>query len=131
MGLIKSFWRLIQKLQSFVGTLLFLIVLLIFSAIILSNFMTDSEEGESTAKNSALVLDFKGLIVEQEAFSSDPYEQLLAGDIGGNTRLRDIERAIDLAAEDDNIKMLVLDFSQFAGAYPSKLHYIGRKIEQF
>ncbi|MCP5382404.1 MAG: signal peptide peptidase SppA [Kordiimonadaceae bacterium] len=131
MGLIKSFWRFIQKLQSFVGTLLFLIVLLIFSAIILANFMTDSEEGELTAKNSALVLDFKGLIVEQEAFSNDPYEQLLAGDLGGNTRLRDIERAIDLAAEDDNIKMLVLDFSQFAGAYPSKLHYIGRKIEQF
>lgn len=118
-------------MQSFVGTLLFLILMLIFTAFIFGDLLFDSAGEKTKAENSALVLDLRGAIVEQLTFSNDPYEQLLAGDIGSNTLLRDVVRAIDLAAEDDNISMLVLNFSNFSGAYPSKLHYIGRKIEEF
>jgi protease IV len=131
MGFIKSFWKFIQKIQSFVGTFLFLIILLLFSGIIFESMFIDSSDNEFKVKNSALVLNFKGLIVEQETFSSDPYEQLLAGKIGSNTRLRDVTKALELAAIDDDIKVLVLDFKNFAGAYPSKLHYIGEKITEF
>ena len=131
MSFLKSFWKFIQKMQSFVGTLLFLILMLIFTAFIFGDLLFDSAGEKTKAENSALVLDLRGAIVEQLTFSNDPYEQLLAGDIGSNTLLRDVVRAIDLAAEDDNISMLVLNFSNFSGAYPSKLHYIGRKIEEF
>ncbi|MBT5187424.1 MAG: signal peptide peptidase SppA [Kordiimonadaceae bacterium] len=113
------------------GTFLFLIILLLFSGIIFESMFIDSSDNEFKVKNSALVLNFKGLIVEQETFSSDPYEQLLAGKIGSNTRLRDVTKALELAAIDDDIKVLVLDFKNFAGAYPSKLHYIGEKITEF
>ena len=131
MRLIKSFWKFIQKLQSFVGTFLFLIILLIVSSLILSGLFFDSSEGEQEQSNAALVLNFKGAIVEQEAFSADPYQQLLAGEVNANTRLRDVIKAIDLAAEDDSISSIILNFKDFGGAYPSKLHYIGNKLNEF
>ncbi len=131
MRLIKSFWKFIQKLQSFVGTFLFLIILLIVSSLILSGLFFDSSEGEQEQSNAALVLNFKGAIVEQEAFSADPYQQLLAGEVNANTRLRDVIKAIDLAAEDDSISSIISNFKDFGGAYPSKLHYIGNKLNEF
>tara|TARA_R110002096_G_scaffold266710_1_gene460369 strand:+ start:164888 stop:166738 length:1851 start_codon:yes stop_codon:yes gene_type:complete len=131
MNFIKSFWKFVQKMQSFVGTLIFLLLAVIFTSLILGNFVFDSRGDKSSPKNSALVIDFRGAIVEQETFSNDPYEQIIAGQIGANTLLRDVVRAIDLAQNDDNIDMLVLNFSRFGGAYPSKLHYIGQKIEKF
>lgn len=131
MSLIKSFWKFIQKLQSFVGTFLFLIILLIVSSLIISGLFFDSSDDEQKRSNSALVLNLKGVIVEQEAISADPYQQLLAGEVNANTRLRDITKAIELATEDENINSIILNFKDFGGAYPSKLHYIGSKLKEF
>ncbi|MBT5072889.1 MAG: signal peptide peptidase SppA [Kordiimonadaceae bacterium] len=131
MSFIKSFWKFVRKLQSFVGTFLFLIVLVIFTSIILGAFFFDQSDDRQKADNAALVINLKGTIVEQEEFSSDPYGQLLSGGTSSNTRLRDVVRAIELAAEDDDISAIILDFSRFGGAYPSKLHYIGSKIAKF
>lgn len=131
MSFIKSFWIFIRKLQSFVGTFLFLILMVIFTSVILSAFFFDQSDDRLKADNAALVINLKGTIVEQEEFSSDPYGQLLSGSGSSNTRLRDVVRAIELATEDDNISALILDFSRFNGAYPSKLHYIGSKIAKF
>ena len=86
MSLIKSFWKFIQKLQSFVGTFLFLVVLLIISSLIISGLFFDSSDDDQKRSNSALVLNLKGAIVEQEAISADPYQQLLAGELNANTR---------------------------------------------
>ncbi len=131
MSFIKSFWTFMQKFQSFVGTFLFLLLVLFFAALILGDLFFDSREGVFKLNDSALVIDFRGSIVEQESFSDDPYEQIIAGELGSNTLLRDIVKAIDLAEKDDNIKMLVLDFSRFSGASPSKLHYVGSKLKKF
>jgi len=105
--------------------------LVIFSSLILSVFIFGADDEKIKAENSALVIDFKGLIVEQQIFSDDPYEQLLKGGLKSNTLLRDVTKAIDLAAKDDDISMLVLNFDKFSGSYPSKLHYIGEKITKF
>ena len=131
MNFIKSFWKFVQKMQSFVGTLLFLLLAVIVTSFVLGNFVFDSKGDKWSPKNSALVIDFRGVIVEQETFSNDPYEQILAGKLGSNTLLRDVVRAIDLAQNDDDIDMLVLNFARFGGAYPSKLHFVGQKIEEF
>lgn len=131
MSLIKSFWKFIQKLQSFVGTFLFLVISMIITAFLLNALFSDSDKNVFEPNNSALVLNLRGSIVEQETFSDDPYEQILAGELGSNTLLRDVIKAIELATEDDNIDMLVLDFDRFSGAYPSKILYIGSKIEEF
>lgn len=131
MSLIKSFWKFVQKLQSFVGTFLFLTISMIIVAYLLGNLFSDSHDSDFNADNSALVLDLRGAIVEQETFSDDPYEQILAGDLGSNTLIRDVVKAIELATTDENIDMLVLNFDRFSGAYPSKILYIGSKIEEF
>lgn len=131
MSFIKSFWTFIQKLQSFVGTFLFLIISVIIVAYLVGGIFSDSDNKKFKADNSALVLDLHGVIAEQETFSDDPYEQLLAGELGSNTLLRNVISAIEYAGDDENIDMLVLNFEHFAGAYPSKIHYIGRKIEEF
>lgn len=131
MSLIKSFWKFIQKLQSFVGTFLFLIILLIVSSLIISGLFFDSSDKDEKISNSALVLNLKGAIVEQETFSADPYQQLLAGEVNSNTRLRDVTKAIELAAKDENINSIILNLKDFSGAYPSKLHYIGDKLSDF
>lgn len=131
MRLIKSFWKFIQKLQSFVGTFLFLIIFLIVSSLIIGGIFFDSSHKDQKQTNAALLLNLKGSIVEQEAISSDPYQQLLAGEVNANTRLRDVVRAIELAAKDDEISAIVLNLKDFGGAYPSKLHYIGSKLDEF
>ncbi|MBL4602828.1 MAG: signal peptide peptidase SppA [Emcibacteraceae bacterium] len=131
MSFIKSFWKFVRNLQSFVGTFLFFIVMMVVLCLVLGNLFFSSDDKKFKQENSALVINFKGTIVEQEEFSSDPYEQILSGGNSSNTRLRDVTRAIELAAQDDNISTLVLNFSRFGGAYPSKLHYIGSKLEKF
>lgn len=131
MSFIKSFWKFVQKLQSFVGTFLFLTISMIIVAYILGDLFSGSPDGKFTAGNSAVVLDLRGAIVEQETFSDEPYEQILAGELGANTLLRDVIKVIELAKDDENIDMLVLDFDRFAGAYPSKILFIGSKIEEF
>lgn len=131
MSIIKSFWKFIQKLQSFVGTLFFLVILVILTSWISGSLFFDSSDDKNASRNAALIIDLRGTIVEQESFSSDPYQQILAGDISANSRLRDVTKAIELAAEDENIKAIVLDFNRFSGAAPSKLHYIGDKLIEF
>ncbi len=131
MSFIKSFWKLVQNTQSFVGTLLFLIISVIITAYLVGNVFSDSGDDKFEPNNSALVLDLRGAIVEQESFSDDPYEQLLAGDLGSNTLLRHVIQTIEFAKDDDEIDMLVLNFDKFAGAYPSKILYIGEKINEF
>lgn len=131
MRFIKSFWKFIQNLQSFVGTFLFLIIMVIISSVMFGAIFSDSSDDKRKPKNAALLLNLKGGLVEQEAFSSDPYQQLLAGEINANTRLRDVVKAIDLASKDDNINSIVLSFGKFTGGMPSKLHYLGQKLNEF
>lgn len=130
MRLIKSFWKFVQKLQSFVGTMLFLIVMLILGGLFFGALF-DSPDEKKTQQNAALLLDLRGMIVEQEAYNSDPYQQILAGEVTSNTLLRDVVEAIELAKGDDNISSIILNFGKFAGGMPSKLHHIGVKLEDF
>ena len=131
MRFVNTLWEFIKKTQSFVGTILFLLVAVICTFFILRTFVFDSKTDNLSSKSSALVIDFRGQIVEQRSFSNDPYKQILEGSIGSNTLLRDVIKAINLAQNDKNIDMLVLNFDRFSSAYPSKLHFIGQKIEKF
>ena len=131
MRFIRSFWKFIQNLQSFAGTFLFLIIMVIISSVILGAIFSDSSDEVRNTQNAALLLNFKGALVEQEAVNGDPYQQILAGEINVNTRLRDVIKAIELAANDDDISSIVLNFGKFSGGMPSKLHYIGSKLEEF
>ncbi|WDU59073.1 signal peptide peptidase SppA [Pseudemcibacter aquimaris] len=108
-----------------------MIVMIILCSLFIGGVLFDSSEQKIDQKNAALLIDFKGTVVEQEAYSSDPYEQLLAGEVEANTRLRDVVQAIEHAKNDDNISSIILNFKKFNGGMPSKLHYIGSKLDDF
>jgi protease-4 len=80
-------------------------------------------------KEGALVIDFKGAIVEE--LPKADLESLLSGD--GDTpqlRERDVLRALKGAAKDSKIKAVVLDFSKFSGAGFVHASEIGAAIDE-
>ncbi|MDA0707828.1 MAG: signal peptide peptidase SppA [Proteobacteria bacterium] len=131
MNFIKAIWKFIQKMQSFVGTFLFLIVMLIVSVFIFKAVFGPSSDEYFKPDGSALVINFNGTLEEQASYSANPYQEILSGNIQSYTLLRDVVKAIELAAKDNEIKILVLNMANFKGAYPSKLHYVGNAIDKF
>jgi protease-4 len=82
---------------------------------------------------TALVLDLSGSLVEQ--FSGSARDQAMAqlrgSELPRQTRLRDVLRALDGAAQDDKISMLVLDLDDLGGAGLAGLHEVAAAINRF
>lgn len=123
---VKSVWNWIRALQSFVGTILF-IFLLGFVVLSLS-----SGQKITIPDDSAIVISLEGVIREQRIYDSNPLRTVASGEEEqSQTILREVIKAIDLAASDERIKMLVLKADYLRGAMPSKLHYIGDALSRF
>jgi protease-4 len=61
----------------------------------------------------------------------DPLEDLFSGsDQPREYRARDLVRAVELAAEDDHIKTVVLDLSQFSGGGLVTMQELGAAIDK-
>lgn len=81
-------------------------------------------------RDGALLLSLKGAVVEEPAVR-DPLEGLFSGaDQPREYRARDLVRAVELAAEDDRIKTVVLDLSQFSGGGLVTLQELGGAIDK-
>ncbi len=119
------FWKYFRKFQSVVGTLLFL-ALVVFIGI--SIFKGDRV---SVPKQAALVVSLDGAIQEQKIYNQSPLAAISGEAALRQTILRDVIRAIDLAARDDRITMMIVNTNKLAGALPSKLHYIGDAMSRF
>jgi len=125
LSILKGFWVYFRKFQSAVGTLLFLMLVLF---IIVSLF---KEESITVPTDGALVVSLDGAIQEQKIYDQSPAAALTGGKIKRQTILRDVVKAMDLAATDNNIKMMILDTNHLAGALPATLHYIGDAMARF
>jgi protease-4 len=82
--------------------------------------------------NTALVIAPKGFVVDQ--YSGDPRSQAIDNIQGSDipeTRLRDVLKAIHMAATDDNITALVINPDYMWGAGLANLREIERAIDQF
>ena len=82
--------------------------------------------------DSALVLSLQGTLVEQS--EEDPLQKLVDEAVGApvrETQVRDVLRALEVAATDHRIKAAVLDFSHFEGGDLSKLVQIGAAVKRF
>ncbi|HHQ14982.1 MAG TPA: signal peptide peptidase SppA [Chromatiales bacterium] len=91
-----------------------------------------SREVVRVPDGAALVLAPVGVLVEQ--LSGDPVDRSLAELQGGQIRetlLPDVVRALDAAADDDRIPMLILDLRDFDGAGLSKLQDVAAAIGRF
>lgn len=122
---IKISWRIFRKFQSAVGTLLFLGLILF---IVVSAFKGDKV---SVPDQGALVVSLEGAIQEQKIYNSSPLQAASGGAKKRQTILRQVIKAIDLAAKDDKITMMIVNTNGLGGAMPSKLHYIGEAMDRF
>ncbi len=123
--IVRGFWRALDFSRRVVFNLIFLlIVILILVAI--------GKDSKPVLEKSALVLNPEGAIVEQ--FTVDPASRMLAKALGEETaevQLRDIVRAIDVAAKDGNIARLVIVPDGIMSVGMAQLHEISAAIGRF
>ena len=124
MKLVKAVWRL------FIGVkdALVLVFMLLFFGGLYS--VMSADPNPSGGKGGALLLAFDGAIVDQPA-AIDPRSFLLGNiEIGKQYRLDDVLHAIDTAANDDDIKTVVLDLDRFSGAGRVAIENIGAALDR-
>lgn len=107
--------------------LVLLFMLLFFMAIYAA---LTARPSAGTLRDGALLLNLKGAVVEEPAVR-DPLEDLFSSsEQQREYRARDLIRAVELAAEDDRIKTVVLDLSQFAGGGLVTLQELGGAMDK-
>lgn len=123
--LARGFWNALNFTRRLVFNLIFLFVLVVFFAAVFASRPT-------LQPRTALVLDPKGVIVEQ--YTIDPMQRALgnlAGDAPKEVQLRDLLRVIDTAAKDARIERIVLVPDEIAGAGLATLHELGNALDRF
>jgi len=113
---LSFFWNSVSLLRRIVGNLLFLLLIILFIAIVFF------DSGEEVPDGAALILSPEGNIVEQQT------EIMLARE---ETLLKDVIDVIDFAKDDERIEVLVLDLRKMEKAGISKLQSIGTALERF
>lgn len=122
----KGFWGILTGVKNATGNVLFI---LIIGLIIVGIFQSESV---SVPESAALIINPKGIIVEQKQ-AIDPLTQFLSDyeNEETETRLIDILDAIETASTDPKIKIIVLDLHKFQGTAFSKLEEIGDALDKF
>ncbi|MGH8275011.1 MAG: signal peptide peptidase SppA [Gammaproteobacteria bacterium] len=89
-------------------------------------------KGPTIPKTAALALDPQGTLVEQVP---DPVKRAMGKLVGRPvqpvTRVRDLVRALDMAAQDSHIKAVTLDLDDFSGGSFAQLQRVGNAIKRF
>lgn len=107
--------------------LVLLFMLLFFMALYAVLTMRPSA---GTMRDGALLLRLNGTVVEEPA-ERDPFDTLMSGGSQPKEfRTRDLVRALTLAAEDDRIKTVVLDLSQFSGGGLVSIQELGAAMDK-
>lgn len=122
----SGIWTVIDTTRSIVFNLIFLILVVI----VVSMFFTGS--GLKVEEKTALVLNFKGPLVEQRTGS--PRDRILSevrGGAGDQTQLRDVLAVLDAAAKDAKIASAVLILDDFAGGGLAASREVAAALERF
>jgi len=122
--LMRALWSVITVSRRIIGNLIFVAVTLFLVGLFIFSGRDDVPEG------AALLLSPVGNIVEQTS------EPLLVDRFYGRVEteeilLQDIIAGIDHAAEDENIKVMVLDMRRMGAGDISKLQDIGAALKRF
>ncbi len=125
MVFIKAIWSGLNGLRQF----LHLLLLLALFGLLLAGL---AEDEVVVPAGAALLIAPAGALVEES--SSDPIEEAL-GSLGGQRRtetgVRDVERALEAAADDERIAMVVLDLDGLGGSGIPKLGAVSEAIDTF
>lgn len=123
--ILRALWRGVTLLRRAVVNLIFLFILLIVVIALLQ------EEGVQVPDGSALILSPSGIVVDQVSYI-DPLSTVFADDgAPRETLLGDMIDAIDRAAKDNHIRMLVIQTDAMQHAGLSKLQELAAAIERF
>jgi protease-4 len=123
MSFAAKLWRFLVAVKDGLA----LLFLLIFFALLYAALSVRPSPGQ--VHPGALLLQLDGSVVE-EASAVDPWNLVLGGQMPeGEYQARDLVRAIDSAADDDRIKVVVLDLSRFVGAGQVHLTDIGAALD--
>lgn len=116
----------ITKLRNFLLNTLFILLLVGITLALLSTC-----KGIAVPDDAALIINPRGVLVDA-ATLPDPFQELLtAGPRVAEVELRNVLRAIELAAQDNRIKMIVLDLDELAWAAPAHAQRIGEALSTF
>ncbi len=123
--MIRGFWRALDFSRRLVFNFIFLLILVLIIAAI-------GRDAAPVIEKTALVVNPEGAIVEQ--YTVDPASRMFAKALGeetGEVQLRDIVRAIDVAAKDGNIARLVIVPDGILSVGMAQLHEIAAAIGRF
>lgn len=117
--------RAIDTLMRWTGRLLFVVLILVIVGAIFGG-------GEAPAHptDAYLLVNPKGAIVEVQRLA-DPTELLLSGSGVASTALQDIVEGLAMAADDERIEGVILDFSEMTSITPASLESVGSALQAF
>lgn len=123
-----EFARKVWKVLVAVKDGLALIVLLMFFGLLYAAL--SARPGVAAVEKGALLLNLDGFVVEEPS-APDPLTMLVSGQAPvGETRARDVVRALRTAAKDDRVKLVALDLSGFMGGGLVHLQDIGDALDE-
>lgn len=114
----------ITKLRNFAVNAIFLVFLMF---VFIGGLATC--ERVSVPKNSALLIDPKGVLVEARSYAAGLEHLLQSGP--RQIELQELITAIDLAGEDPDIRMILLDLDELYGITPVHASRLGAALNQF
>jgi protease-4 len=124
MSFVGKVWKVLVGIKD---GLVLLFMLLFFVALF---GVLSARPNPGQVRDGALLIDLEGVIVEEKT-ALDPIEALLARSAPiGETRARDIVRALDGAATDNRIKAVVIDMTTFLGGGQVHLKDIAEAMDR-
>ena len=122
-----GFWRGLTAFRMAVFNILFLLVL----AVVIRTLFSPGE-AISLQEDTTLIVAPVGIIVEE--FTGTPAERALNEAIGDQvpeTRLRDLLRVFELAAEDERIAQVLIRTDRLLGVSPGTMTELGAAVRRF
>jgi len=124
MNFAKSAWKLLVAVKD----ALVLLFLILFFALIYAGIKA-ARSVEQAPRSGALYLQLDGAIVEQPS-QVDGLTRVTGNGTPTEYRLRDVVRTIETAAQDSNIKAVVLDLDGFGGGGQVAMQRIGAALDK-
>ena len=123
MKLVRGAWKLLVGVKD---ALVLLFMLLFFALLFLA---LSAGPNPASVTPGALLANLDGSIVEQPA-ETDPFATFAGGTRVRENRLRDVVHALETAATDERIKVVVLDLDRFTGGGQVALGDVGAALDK-
>ncbi len=124
MNFVSKVWKVLVGIKD---GLVLLFMLLFFVALF---GILSARPNPGQVRDGALLIDLSGIVVEEKT-ALDPLEALLSQSAPvGETRSRDVVRALDAAVADDRVKAVVIDLTTFLGGGQVHLKDIGGAMDR-